>query len=1149
MKRTNILFFSLVIIFLFCFDCSVYAEEEYDDDRKRIDLQSAWDKGLTGKGVKIAIIDSGIKEDHPDLEGNIAGGISCIKYEKTSNEEFPYKCIDDSTKPWNEDIVGHGTEVAGIIGAKHNGKGIKGIAPNSEIYAVRVKDQIDLSPPEATAAAIYWAIENKMDIVNISMGSEIKNEAREEAVKKAHEAGLLLVISAGNEGLPDESLDNVSYPGRDPEPITVGGFYNIAISQNVAQGDYRCAVEIPDFFDVDGLCFSSGPAVDIAAPVRIYTTNINGDYKQSVGTSFSTPMVAGVAALLMEQFPDYSRDQIRELLLQNADYIPGYTDETGHNWEFGAGSVQATPIKITNPRFSLWKEEMERKSVNTYPGTEILESSTKDIWKKRLYNGYQGYSLDFPSYFFVDNKQPEKYVRFFFHDFKIEITHYNSTSSEKRQKYIDDFVKKLPDGKTVTMKETNNENVEITRTRYAIRSGLKNDLTEKVTDLVNTPQGVYVFDLTTSKDNIKDYGTDHEIVKREVLLDDMLGTFSLQPIEGLPKTTNTSKVPIGELSTTDYALTLPENKYIFGLYSREDLQNVQSTVEKKETELKTKFGSETIKAFFHLSDTFSYDSYKSDYFTDEVKKIVQKNKVPIVDLEMGYNPWGYDSEGILKGNYDGSIESWAKNLKNINAPIFIRLGSGMNGSFRNFSATENQIGEGEKYTWDPDQYKLAYRYIVDKFRDNDAYNVQFVWSPNAESIPNNFSNMMEMYYPGDFYVDWINIQGANIDGTGDLNLGYQIYVPKIQAKTQTFDEVFDKTYQELRRLYPNKPMMMEVTSLNRDNSKTSFVQDMFQKLPSKYPNVRILTWFNGREYSYLYSDMDVSLPLETKNIFTSNLGTSSTFFSNTLAQVKKETITLERNLPLYTNPDFSTKTAYTIGPGQVYSERRIGDWYWVAENEFKYGWVNLKDPTYNKDIYVLQDLTNLYDEPNGTKGSLIDSQSVFATEKMSDSEGKIWYKIQTWAGLKYITLKPHQVFEGKKFPITLTKQTYMYADVYKNSPSLLGIQTLTAVNRNGDWSQIETWKGLQWINTKENYALLGTVKTVNQPLVLKTNVEMYYKPFDMTDPALKQNTGTWLTPQTVTEKERWTEPDPRSDGKFITWHKIGTYAGDMWVKQ
>ena len=148
--------------------------------------------GNKGTGVKIAVIDTGIDYNHQDLDDNYAGGWNCI-----ANNGNPY---DDSNNS-------HGTHVAGIIAAEENGIGTIGVAPEAQIYAVKVLDQAGNGTLESVIAGIQWAANNGMDIANLSLeGPSVP--PLQDACNAAYNAGLLLVAAGGN-----TSGGSVRYPG------------------------------------------------------------------------------------------------------------------------------------------------------------------------------------------------------------------------------------------------------------------------------------------------------------------------------------------------------------------------------------------------------------------------------------------------------------------------------------------------------------------------------------------------------------------------------------------------------------------------------------------------------------------------------------------------------------------------------------------------------------------------------------------------------------------------------------------------------------------------------------------------------------------------------------------------------------------------
>lgn len=220
----------------------------------RIDAEYGWFEGLTGAGIKVAVVDTGIDYNHADLANNCKGGVNIINIRKG------YK--DDN---------GHGTHVAGIIAAEDNEIGVIGVAPEAWLYGVKVLDRRGSGYISDVIEGITWCIENGMDIANMSLGTDSDIESLQDACDAAYDAGLLLVAAAGN----DSSA--VDFP---------------------AAYDSVIAVAATDVSDVRPNWSSHGPQVLLAAPgVEILSTWKGGGYKTEDGTSMASPHVAGTVAL------------------------------------------------------------------------------------------------------------------------------------------------------------------------------------------------------------------------------------------------------------------------------------------------------------------------------------------------------------------------------------------------------------------------------------------------------------------------------------------------------------------------------------------------------------------------------------------------------------------------------------------------------------------------------------------------------------------------------------------------------------------------------------------------------------------------------------------------------------------------------------
>jgi len=217
-----------------------------------------------GKGVKVALIDTGIDYTHIDLDDNYVDG---------------YDFVNDDSDPMDDS--GHGTHCAGIIAAEDNDIGVVGVAPEASLYAVKALDSTGTGYLSDVAAGIDWAIENGMDIISLSMGTNEDYQTMRDACKRAETAGIIVIAAAGNDyrRRRNREWDTVDYPARYNSVIAVG-----AIDQT----------DIKTYFS------STGAAMELAAPgIYVGSTDLGQSYSYRSGTSMACPHVAGVAALIL----------------------------------------------------------------------------------------------------------------------------------------------------------------------------------------------------------------------------------------------------------------------------------------------------------------------------------------------------------------------------------------------------------------------------------------------------------------------------------------------------------------------------------------------------------------------------------------------------------------------------------------------------------------------------------------------------------------------------------------------------------------------------------------------------------------------------------------------------------------------------------
>jgi len=233
----------------------------------QVNADDAWSTS-TGSAIKVAVIDTGIQADHPDLKDNIKGGVRFYTRGLTLYED---------TK-WGDDH-GHGTHVAGTIAGIDNTIGVVGVAPNVELYAVKVLDKTGSGSWAAVAAGIRWAADNDMDVASMSLGGSSGTSGLADAVSYALDAGVVLVVASGNSGDGSSTTTEVSYPA--------------AYSGVIAVGATNSANSVASWS-------SSASYVALCAPgVSVFSTYKGSSYATFSGTSMATPHVAGTAALVL----------------------------------------------------------------------------------------------------------------------------------------------------------------------------------------------------------------------------------------------------------------------------------------------------------------------------------------------------------------------------------------------------------------------------------------------------------------------------------------------------------------------------------------------------------------------------------------------------------------------------------------------------------------------------------------------------------------------------------------------------------------------------------------------------------------------------------------------------------------------------------
>lgn len=275
---------------------------------QRVGALDAWSKGVTGQGVKVCVIDTGVDPNHPD----IATAISASRnFSATGNAK-------------GDDDHGHGTHVAGTIAGQMKKGSVVGVAPNAKILSAKVCTNKGQCEDDDIAAGIVWCVNSGARVLSLSLGEPTANATLQRAVEFAQSKKVIVSASAGNSG------GSIGYPARFPGVYAWG-----------ANGTVNGRNDDPSKpFDADALAsFSSrGPELFGTAPgVYVLSAKMGGGHVKFSGTSMACPHGSGVIALLISKYPDATPEQIREAMSKTSTRLPA----DACNSDFGCGVPQA----------------------------------------------------------------------------------------------------------------------------------------------------------------------------------------------------------------------------------------------------------------------------------------------------------------------------------------------------------------------------------------------------------------------------------------------------------------------------------------------------------------------------------------------------------------------------------------------------------------------------------------------------------------------------------------------------------------------------------------------------------------------------------------------------------------------------------------
>lgn len=298
-------------------DNHIPSNDTYRGDQwalNKVNFEDAWAAPVNeGDGQVVAVVDTGVLASHVDFAGRVLPG-QFFLHSDDGNAAF-------SGAGGTTDANGHGTHVAGILGAvANNSVGITGAAPGVDILPVQVLCDDGKGFSSDVGNGITWATNNGADVINLSLGGSTASSAEQSAVQYARANGVVVVASAGNSGLNGAA----SYPGAFPEVIAVAATLN---NLSNSRASYS----------------TTGTYVDVAAPggtgsnpsTGIKSTWNNGDYFVISGTSMASPHVAAAAALVRAAHSAYSPVEVCTQLIRTAQDL----GTIGQDVEYGYGLI------------------------------------------------------------------------------------------------------------------------------------------------------------------------------------------------------------------------------------------------------------------------------------------------------------------------------------------------------------------------------------------------------------------------------------------------------------------------------------------------------------------------------------------------------------------------------------------------------------------------------------------------------------------------------------------------------------------------------------------------------------------------------------------------------------------------------------------
>jgi thermitase len=352
----------------------------YPTVKARADMKTtlAWEIEQGDSNIVVAIIDGGCKMDHPEFAGRFW----------VNKDEIPGNGIDDDNNGfiddvhgWNfldsnnnlDDQDGHGTSMAGIIGANaNNGIGYTGVDWKCKLMILKITSPDSLIRSSRVAKAVNYAIAHKANVINLSISFGSEGTALKQSILQAIISGLVFVSGSGNSG-----IDSLDFPANMPEVISVGS----------SNPDDTWSREFPQGSGGSNY----GPNLDVVAPgncVRDMNPLLANEYSElASGTSISTAYVSGLAALLLAQDPRRTPAQITRLICLSSDDQVGNPSEDTPGWDKYHGwgrinmyrTLRADTLSVINRRIAINRACAFNRPQITFDRGSVIILETRSI--------------------------------------------------------------------------------------------------------------------------------------------------------------------------------------------------------------------------------------------------------------------------------------------------------------------------------------------------------------------------------------------------------------------------------------------------------------------------------------------------------------------------------------------------------------------------------------------------------------------------------------------------------------------------------------------------------------------------------------------------------------------------------------------------